>query len=334
MKERELIDTIHALTGPEKDVSLLCGIGDDCAVVRKTKELVLLYTMDTLVESVHFEKSWHPAELLGRKAVSVNVSDIAAMGGRPLYLLFSLGLPPNFDEEWAMRLSRGVAEGCRRYDCTLIGGDTVRSPEGAVLTLSVIGEMKDQQVLYRHGAQPGDIIYVSGPLGLAAGGLALFSRQMGGEDDFSPLYTAHLDPTARVELGRILAESGLVHAMMDLSDGLATDLAHICKQSRLGARVFQEQLPLDHALKKAATLLGRDSLQWMISGGEDFELLLTVAPHATKKLQEVMANSGHLLYPIGKMIKGNGVVLVPAGSNENLSETSIDFLGFDHFNSG
>jgi thiamine-monophosphate kinase len=334
MKERELIDTIHSIIKPVKGASLLCGIGDDCAVVRKTNNIVLLYSIDTLVESVHFEKSWHPPELLGKKAVSVNVSDIAAMGGRPLYLLFSLGLPSGFDEDWAVRLSTGVAEGCRRYDCALIGGDTVKSPKGVVLTLSVIGEMEEKQVLYRHGAKAGDIIYVSGPLGLAAGGLALFRRKIAGDVEFSSLYDAHLDPVARVDLGRILAESGLVHAMMDLSDGLATDLSHICAQSRLGAKIFKEQLPADPALKKAAVLLDQESLHWMISGGEDFELLLTVAPRATKKLQEVMAKFGHFLYPVGKMIKGNGVLLVSAGLDGRPSEISIDFFGFDHFNSG
>ncbi|HHB75945.1 MAG TPA: thiamine-monophosphate kinase, partial [Desulfobulbus sp.] len=179
MKERELIDTIHALIGPEKIGSLLCGIGDDCAVVRKTKELVLLYSMDTLIETVHFDRRWHPPGLLGKKAVSVNVSDIAAMGGRPCYLLFSLGLPSGFDEDWVLRLSKGVAEGCRRYDCALIGGDTVRSPEGVSLTLSVVGEMAKNQVLYRHGARAGDIVYVSGPLGLAAAGLALYTDNIG-----------------------------------------------------------------------------------------------------------------------------------------------------------
>jgi len=332
MKERELIETIHSLAGPDKDGLLLCGIGDDCAVVRKTKEKVLLYSIDTLIESVHFDTRWHPPELLGKKAVSVNVSDIAAMGGRPLYLLFSLGLPSGFDEDWALRLSKGVAAGCRRYDCALIGGDTVRSPEGVSLTLSVIGEMEENQVLYRHGARAGDTIYVSGPLGLAAAGLALYKNNIGVKDEFSRLYGAHLDPVARVKLGKILAGSGLVHAMMDLSDGLATDLAHLCLQSRLGARIFQERLPLDPALNKAATLLGQDSLQWMISGGEDFELLLTAPSGATKKLQEVVANSGHLLYPVGTMQRGHGVQLVSDNSSQAPLERPIDFLGFDHFN--
>ena len=121
MKERELIRAIHEMTGSATGESLLCGIGDDCAVVRKTAERVLLYTMDTLVDSVHFDKRWHLPEQLGRKAVSVNVSDIAAMGGQPLHLLFSLGLPSNYEEDWAVKLCKGVAKGCKRYGCVLIG---------------------------------------------------------------------------------------------------------------------------------------------------------------------------------------------------------------------
>jgi len=328
MKERDLIKSISSMAGFGESETLLCGIGDDCAVVRKTEDQVLLYTMDTLVESVHFDTKWHPPELLGSKAVSVNVSDIAAMGGQPLYILFSLGLPLKFDEEWAVKLCKGVAKGCKRYGCVLIGGDTVCSPQGVSMTLTVVGEAKAQQVLYRHGARAGDIVFVSGPLGLAAGGLALYELESASSEEFKQLVAAHLDPVARVKLGRVLAESGLVHAMMDLSDGLATDLAHICTRSELGARIFQEQLPLDDTLEKAAEKLDQDSVEWMIAGGEDYELLLTVPPFAVNELQDVVATCGHVLYPVGRMIDGAGVQLVSGNGGK---KTSVDYLGFDHF---
>lgn len=330
MKERELIKNIAFLSGSGENDDLLCGIGDDCAVVRKSGGRVLLYTMDTLVESVHFDSTWHPPELLGKKAVSVNVSDIAAMGGEPRYLLFSLGLPPGFDEQWALKLSRGVTEACRRYGCLLIGGDTVASPRGVSLTLTLTGEADEAQVLYRHGAQDGDVVYVSGPLGLAGGGLGLCRAGAGREEAFKRLYAAHLDPRARVELGRLLAGSGCVNAMMDLSDGLATDLAHICERSGLGARIIQERLPRDPDLEKAATLLGQDSLDWMIGSGEDYELLLTAPQSATEKLHEVVANSGHILYPVGTMVNGSGVQLL-SEEGDTESPLSIEYHGFDHF---
>ena len=228
MKERELIQAIHDMAGPGQIEALLCGIGDDCAVVRKTEGQVLLYTMDTLVESVHFDKAWHPPELLGRKAVSVNVSDIAAMGGQPLYLLFSLGLPSSFDEDWAMKLGEGVTEGCRRYGCVLIGGDTVCSPQGVTLTLTVIGEANTTRYCIGMEQRP-EISFMSVVcLGLPPPGLRSTGRECAREEKFKRLYDAHLDPVARVELGKLLAQTGFVHAMMDLSDGLATDLAHIC----------------------------------------------------------------------------------------------------------
>ncbi len=330
MKERDLIAAIQNRAGADENPSLLYGIGDDCAVTRKDDTDVLLYSIDTLVESVHFDPGFHPPELLGKKAVSVNVSDIAAMGGTPEFLLFSLGLPVGFEEKWVLRLSDGVAEACRQYGCTLIGGDTVASPGGVSMSLCVIGEMKANQVLYRHGAQEEDIIYVSGLLGRAAAGFDLFRNDKGGLDRFADLYQAHLDPKARVELGKRLAASGIVHAMMDLSDGLATDLAHICKQSNLGAVVYQNQLPHDPILVEAADLLNQKDLPWMISGGEDYELLFTVAPHATKKLQEVVAKTGDLLYPVGTMITGKGVTLIENDLHQR-REVPVEFLGFDHF---
>ncbi len=334
MKERDLIAAIQARAAFTANSSLLCGIGDDCAVTRKDDSEVLLYSIDTLVESVHFDRSFHPPELLGKKCVSVNVSDIAAMGGEPRFLLFSLGLPVGFDEQWVLSLSDGVAKACRCYGCILIGGDTVASPGGVTMSLCVIGEMAAEQVLYRHGARAGDIIYVSGTLGRAAAGLELLKNDMHGLDRFAELYKAHLDPRARVGIGKRLAASGVVHAMMDLSDGLATDLAHLCAKSGLGAVVYQDKLPDDPILEQAAELLKRESLPWKISGGEDYELLFTAPPRATKKLQELVAESGDLLYPVGTMTTGQGVTLVRDDPALHNREVPVSFLGFDHFCKG
>ena len=332
MNERDLIACITELAPAKTDDNLLLAMGDDCAVVRKDGEHVLLYSTDALIEKVHFDLAWHPPFLLGRKAVSVNVSDVAAMGGQPRYLLFSLGLPKGFDEQWACELSRGVVDACREYGCALIGGDTVASPGGVSLGLTVIGEMEKGRVLYRAGAREGDVVLVSGQLGRSAAGLALCGRGYADTSEFADLCRAHLDPRARVALGQMLAASGLVHAMMDLSDGLATDLGHICRASGLGAVLYQDQLPVHASLHQAARLLKVDPVQWMISGGEDYELLVVAPGDATKKLQERVAGSGHVLYPVGRMTAGCGIRLAPSRQAEQSSAVAVEFSGYDHFN--
>jgi len=289
--------------------------------------------MDTLVESVHFDVSWHPPDLLGRKAVSVNVSDIAAMGGKPCFVLLSLGLPAGFDHAWAQLLTSGITSGCREYGCMLVGGDTVCSPEGVVLTITVIGEMPENKVLYRRGAKIGDTVWVTGDLGSAAAGLALCQQ---GEAQlsatFKPLVQRHLDPHARVKLAGLLAESGLVHSMMDLSDGLATDLSHLCRQSNVGARIIADQLPAHPFLTEAAQKCATDPLKWMISGGEDYELVFTSPPEAADALQSLGQHSGYQLFPVGTIVKKNGVVLAK-NTEAAVSEQVISYLGFDHFTS-
>ena len=326
MNERELIEHIRQLAGGGA-AGLLLGIGDDCAVIEKNSETAWLLTMDTLIESVHFRRDWHPPELLGRKTVAVNVSDIAAMGGRPLFALLSLGLPADFSQDWVKQFSQGLAEACREYGCLLIGGDTVCSPERISLTLTVIGEMRKERVLYRHGAQPGDTVFVSGPLGWSAAGLALLQAGKTLTDEkWRRLLLAHLNPQPRIALGQFLAASGLVHAMMDMSDGLATDLAQLCKASRVGAVLEAALLPGNEELFAAAEFLQEDALRWMISGGEDYELLFTAASTDNERLRQQAAAQGWLLYPVGTIKAGLDVVLRRGGTEEQVA-----FQGFDHF---
>jgi thiamine-monophosphate kinase len=329
MNEFELIDYIRQLA-EQSGKGLIQGIGDDCAVIEKDQETVWLLTMDTLIESVHFNCAWHPPELLGRKAVSVNVSDIAAMGGKPLFALLSLGLPVGFSAEWAARLMQGITGACRHQGCLLIGGDTVCSPERVSLTLTVIGEMRKDQVLYRHNARPGDTVWVSGPLGWSAAGLALLQAgKTEADSEWQQLILAHLDPQPRITLGQFLAKTGLVHAMMDMSDGLATDLAHICARSGVGAWVDADLLPGRSALLAAGERLGQEPLHWMISGGEDYELLFTAASADSKKISQMTAAQGWMIHPIGTIGEGKGVVLRRDGV-----EKAVSFRGFDHFKKG
>ncbi len=337
MNERDIIGMIAgvAAAGGQGGGGLLKGIGDDCAVVAGDEGRVWLYSVDTLVEAVHFDCGFHPPEKLGRKAVSVNVSDIAAMGGRPCYLLLSLGLPEGFSQSWLEGFTAGFGSACREYGCLLMGGDTVRSRE-ITITVTVVGEMAARQVLYRSAARPGDTIWVSGGLGRAAAGLALLKHRSAKsppmDEELEGLMEAHLDPVARVGLGQLLAASGLVHAMMDISDGPATDLAHICRQSGVGALLEAELLPVSPALSRAAALLGLDLPGLMLSGGEDFELLFTAAASDSRSLQRLTAGAGYTIQRIGRIVTGDRVHLVSAASDRR-QERLMDITdqGYDHF---
>ena len=331
MNERQIIDHIAALAGPA-DARLLKGIGDDCAVIVRNEASVWLLTMDTLIESVHFDRRFHPPDKLGRKAVSVNVSDIAAMGGTPVFVLFSAGLPPDFDQDWFTAFSRGMAEACREYGCTIIGGDTVASPAGFNFSLTLIGEAAAGRVLYRSGARPGDTVWVSGELGWAAAGLALLSANLAPDNrEFDRFRERHWNPTARVDLGRRLAREELAHAMMDCSDGLATDLAHLCAQSGVGARIEAACLPGPASLAEAARLAGADPVAWAIAGGEDFELLFTADPAAEERLGQLGRDMGLALTPVGRINASEGVSLIKRRPDGGEEVVSVSFQGYDHF---
>ena len=333
MNERDVIAYISALAQPSAQ-GLIKGIGDDCAVIDRDGRHVWLLTLDTLIESVHFDCAFHPPQLLGRKAVSVNVSDIGAMGGQPRFALLSVGMPPGFDPAWFQAFAQGVAAACREYGCLLIGGDTVASPQGLNFSLTLIGEAKAERVIYRNGAQVGDTIWVSGPLGWAAAGLALLQRGIGRDNDaFFPLIQRHLDPRARATLGNMVGESGLVHAMMDLSDGLATDLAHLCAASAVAAEIEAQRLPGQSLLAEAARLTGEDPLHWAIRGGEDFELLFTAAAEAEAELMALGRQCDLELTAIGTIVTGTGVSLLRRDEDGSTEAESVAYGGYDHFRS-
>jgi thiamine-monophosphate kinase len=331
VNERQIIQYLSERAGGA-DSRILQSIGDDCAVIDQGGGRVLLLTMDTLIEGVHFDCALHPPRLLGRKVVSVNISDIGAMGSRPHALLLSLGLPPSFDEQWFRCFADGLTDACRDYGCRLIGGDTVASPQGINCSVTVLGEMEMDRVVYRSGAQPGDTIWVSGPLGFAAAGLELLRLGVGQDEDWAaPLIRRHLDPMARVELGGQLAESGLVHAMIDLSDGLATDLAHLCHQSKTGALIRGHDLPGLSRLIEAGRYVPGDPFQWAVAGGEDFELLFTAAATVSEEILAVGQRCNLEPVAIGTITTGSAVRLVQPLADGAVREVDITYQGYDHF---
>jgi thiamine-monophosphate kinase len=330
ISEREFISLIQGMSN-DANGDVIKGIGDDCAVFRSHGEQSWLITTDTLVESIHFDLAWHPPKLLGRKAAAVNISDIAAMGGRPVSALLSVAVTDT-GAAWLEDFMTGLLEMLQEHDVILIGGDTVRSREAAVFNVTVLGEANETNILYRSGAAAGDMVWVSGYLGEAAAGLELMRKQSsqrrGGEEQWPRLEKAHLDPEPRTRLGKLLAESGLVHAMMDLSDGLATDLAHICLAGGVRSEISAVELPISKDLAAAVAYLGMVPVELALKGGEDYQLLFTAPAANEAALRRLVAeNSEGEVFCVGRITEGQGVHLLgPEGK-----QTEITYQGYDHF---
>ena len=306
---------------------VVLGIGDDCAAIALDGGRCLLWTVDTLVEGVHFDLSYTPLEKLGWKALAVNLSDIAAMGGEARYALLSLGWPRGRDRAQALELAEGMAQAAREYGVAIIGGDTVASPEVAV-TVTVTGLVDAGQMLRRAGARAGDRIYVTGPLGESAAGLEVLLRGLALEPNLQAALTqAHLQPRPQLRAGWVLAQEGLATSAIDLSDGVATDLAHVCRESGVGARILADQAPVSPRVKAAAPALRQDPLDLALKGGEDYQLLFPCPPEKAGTLAAAFARAG-LPEPLalGEIVPGEGVVLITARGEEDISGQ-----GFDHF---
>ena len=315
--ERRLISRIRRSFG-EKRRDILLGIGDDAALVRGPERLLL--TTDILVEDEDFRLDDHPPRLLGRKALNINLSDIAAMGGRPLHALLGMAMPGDVEESWLRQFMAGFRGAARDAGVALVGGDLSQADK-IMISVTVTGESKFP--VTRSGARPGDGIFVSGTLGDAAGGLRLIEKGgiRGVVKAVRPLVGAFLDPAPRLELGAVLARKRLVSAMIDISDGLSVDLAHICEESAVGAEVDASHVPVSAALERFA----RDPLSLALNGGEDFELLFTVRP-ANFAAVEKLARRFRLTR-IGRVTAGRKVFLMGPGKKR----TPLRAGGFEHF---
>jgi thiamine-monophosphate kinase len=315
--ERRVISRIRRAFG-EKRADVLLGIGDDAALVRGPQRLLL--TTDILVEGQDFRLADHPPRLLGRKALNVNLSDIAAMGGRPRHALVGLALRGDIEERWLRQFMAGFRSAARDAGVALVGGDLSQADE-IMIAVTVTGDVGPPVV--RNGAKPGDGIFVSGTLGDAAGGLRLLDKGgiHGVVKPVQPLLDAFLDPAPRLALGALLGRRKLASAMIDLSDGLSVDLAHICAESGVGAEIEAARIPISEALRRFA----RDPLDMALNGGEDYELLFTVRP-AKIATVEALA-SRHRLTRIGVVIAGRSVRLVGPGKRKRALRAG----GFEHF---
>jgi len=325
--EWDLIAALSREFGPAPPQVIL-GIGDDCAVLAGNGADYLLWTLDTLVEGVHFDLAYTSLSQLGWKSLTVNLSDIAAMGGDPGQALLSLGWPPARDRSLALEFAAGLAQAAREYGVAVIGGDTVASPGGLIVTVTLTGQVPAAQMLRRTGAQIGDLILVTGPLGEAAAGLEILRQGLALPPELqAPLVEAHLRPRPHLQAGRLLAQEGLATALIDTSDGIATDLYHICRASGVGARLPSAVVPVSPRVRAAAPHLGRDPVDLALTGGEDYLLLFTCPVEKAARLPRSFSRAGLATpLPLGRIVSGDRVILeTPTG------EVDISGRGYDHF---
>ena len=287
------------------NASTLKGVGDDCAVIRN-HDTDILVTTDLLLEGVHFDLTYVPLKHLGYKSAIVNFSDVYAMNGTPRQITVSLGISKRFIEE----LFAGIRLACRIYGVDLVGGDTTSSRQGLVISITCIGEAPADKIVSRSGAKDTDLICVSGDLGAAYMGLQLLEREKtasAGRPDFIPqfegkeyLVERQLKPEARRDIIEELAKAGIVPtAMMDISDGLSSELLHICKQSDAGCRIYEDRIPIDYQTAIMAEELGMNLVTAALNGGEDYELLFTVPLHCHDQIEKLPGVKliGHITKP-------------------------------------
>lgn len=306
------------------------GVGDDCAVLRTSGDRYLLVTTDALIENVHFRLDFGTARQLGWKTLAANVSDIAAMGGTPTAAVVCVGLTGALTVEFVDELYAGMEECAERFGISIVGGDTVRSPTALMLTVALLGEVEHEHLMLRCGAQPGDALLVTGRLGDAAAGLELLlhSEIVVPPDVREKLVSAHCLPQPRVAEMRAAVTTGAVHAAIDLSDGLGGDLRHLAEESRVGAEIRADALPISPECRAAATALNRSPLDFALGGGEDYEILMAVA--ADKKdavIQAVQQATGTPVICVGHVTDKTGELLL----RDTQGHATVLGKGYEHF---
>ncbi len=301
---------IERLAKKPVDKNIIKGIGDDAAVI-KFKSTYLAFTTDTMVEGDHFSLDYFTPQQAGKKAVEINVSDIGAMGAKPLYFLVSLVLPKKIEVEIIENIYKGMRDAGKKYNIEIIGGDITHGRQ-LVVDMCMIGEAKKENLKFRSSAKPGDSIFVSGDLGSSIAGLNLFLKNIEG---FKEVKKKHLEPEAKFY--KIEPFLKYINAMIDVSDGLASEVKRICEQSGTGAVIYADSIPIKPETKKAAEVCGNDALDYALYGGEDFELVYTVSKENLGKVKG---------YRVGEITHKKGVRIIKDGKEEPVLKH-----GYDHF---
>lgn len=280
-----------------KNQSSIKGVGDDCAIIKYDNEETLV-TTDLLMEGIHFDLTYVPLKHLGYKAAVVNFSDIYAMNGKPQQIVVALGISKRFTVEHIEALYSGIKLACEIYGVDLVGGDTTSSRAGLTISITCIGSASKEKITYRNGAKDSDLICVSGDLGAAYMGLQLLEREKiasAGQADFQPqfqgkeyLIERQLKPEARKDIVAELDKLGIVPtSMIDISDGLSSDILHICQQSNVGCRIYEDRIPIDYQTAIMAEELNMNLVTAALNGGEDYELLFTVPLHMHEQIEKI-----------------------------------------------
>lgn len=327
-----LIEKMSQILGTPSDEDVLAGISDDAAVYRVDDDRVHILTTDVLIEGVHFDRLINPMEYLGTKSIAVNVSDVVAMNAEPRHAAVGLGIPETVSVEQVEALYRGMKKACDLYGLTVVGGDTSAAHQ-LTISVTVVGEAETLDVVYRRGAAPGDLLCVTGDLGAAYAGLKVLLEQRRkleeSGDDFAPnldeyqyVIQRQLVPRARLDVVRDWARRGVKpHALIDLSDGLGSDLHHVCRQSGCGAELHVAAVPVGLETRNVADEFEEDVDTFALFGGEDYELLFAASQEEVEKMDDTTFNV------IGRFTPGPEVtVTMPDGESFPLGRG-----GYDHF---
>jgi len=289
------------------------GIGDDAAVLEYDKNNYILFTTDALADNVHFSLKYFKPWQIGMKAIEQNASDIAAMGGIPKYAVVSLALPGNIDTEFVDKLYGGMNKKCRKYGISIVGGNITHSKDIAI-NAAMLGTVEKKYLALRSGAKVGDLIFCSGDVGKSNAGLELLKHDLKGKS-----IRKHLEPQARLDLARKLVKIG-INSMIDVSDGVASEIRHICKKSKVGAVIYADKIPISKNTIKDSKKLKKNALDFALYGGEDFELVFTANKNKLIQLKNLDVSV------IGKIVnRKNGIKLVKDNKKLNLESS------FDHF---
>lgn len=328
--EFELIDRIRSFL-PGSTPGVVIGPGDDCAAVEARPGRLHLLTCDAMVEGRHFERRHSEPRDLGARLAAINLSDIAAMGGDPRWALLSMALPDGLEEAWSVEVARGVSDELTRFGSTLIGGNLSGISGPAVLDLTLVGEVESDRVLTRAGARPGDVAAVTGWLGASAAGRLVLSGAVDGVEAPGAVL-AHRGPIPRIEAGRASSSTPGVHGAIDISDGLVSDLAHVCLASGLSAEIDLGSLPIPDEVRAVAAAAGIDPVRLAASGGEDYELLLAIAPDRFGEVRRAIERvSGVAVTAIGRFVAAGEFGARARFLHADGREWNPETAGWDHF---
>ncbi len=311
-----------------RPANVMVAIGDDAAAFTVPDGEATLVTTDLLVERVHFLRDAAAPEDLGRKAMAVNLSDIAAMGGTAREAFVSIAVPVDCLLAYIEAMYRGMTSMAGEFDVNILGGDTTASRADLIVNIAVVGSVPEKEMLRRDGARAGDRIYVTGPVGDSRAGLHLVLNGLAADtEQFVALIDAHHRPRPHLAEGRFLARSGAVRAAIDISDGLAADLRHVAEASGLGVRIDAAGIPVSEHLRMFCREFGYDPVRYALAGGEDYVLACTVDPEKASGLaRKFDERFGRPLHPVGEMTEDGRMELI-----ENGAATEITPAGWDHF---